>query len=207
LDLVFPLSQPIDAGQESSNSQENGGHFRENVPGELGEGILPQVLFPAEKAKIDVRKIEYGGSPDLVLPPDLMEITIGLGLKPSSCFGKQFLAIAEDRGFRGADLDTPGFFPLEDSGVAEIAFLNRRSGTFPVISRDPERTGIHAISTAQTDRDVIDYGAFGGSSQGRNRTGGHTGRIEAMLAMLADVTASGAGDYRGPTGGREPVGG
>ena len=167
--------------------------------------MVPQVGFPAEKSKINVRQVENGGSPDVVLPPDSRDIAVGLCPKSSSCFGKQFLAISEDRGFRGADLDTTGFFPLEDPGVAEIAFLNGRLGALPIVSGDPEGTGIHAISAAQTDGEVIYDSPFGGSAQSRHRAGSHAGRVEAVLAVLANVVASGAGDDRGPAHSRKPV--
>jgi len=133
LNLIFSFVKPINSGHQPSNTQEDGGHFGENVPGQLGEGKIAQLLFPPQEAYIDVRDVEDRSSPDPMFAPDLLDIAIRLRSETPFRLREQFLSIAEESGFGGADLDTARFLPLEGSGMAEVAFLDRRPGAFPVV--------------------------------------------------------------------------
>src|SRR3989304_510290 len=110
-DPLLALREGVESHEEGRPEHQHEGDRREEGPGELGIGGVPQIRSEAELLEGHVGDVEPPRPAHLVLPVDVVNVPVGVLIDPGLRDLQQGAPHAELQGPRGARPDAGGDLP------------------------------------------------------------------------------------------------
>jgi hypothetical protein len=189
LDLSAAVRNPPDAIEERSANRHNTRDLRQGIPCERWKSRLLEFRLEAEFFEWNTGNVEYRGATNILLTVDPIDVFRWFCFHAFERLSNEIIAIAKFCCARGTRFGTRRLLTLDNSVVAEHAFLNARIRTAPLVPGHLERTRLHAITASNALVLVVENRAFRCFLKRANRTNGCARGVDAVLAHSSDEHA------------------